>query len=87
VFHVFNHSGATDTAYPSDQAWADVVFPTCDGPFAAYTGQGVTVDGELTYSMYTPTADGWDDGDREVICFLFRADGATMASSSRVAKP
>ena len=87
VFHVFDHPAAADGAYPSDEAWAEIVFPRCDGPFSAYTGQSATVAGELTYSMYTPTEDGWSEGDREVICFLYRTDGTAMTTSSRVATP
>ncbi|HEY7736280.1 MAG TPA: septum formation family protein [Candidatus Limnocylindrales bacterium] len=87
VFHVFNHSAATDASYPSDDAWGEIVFPNCSGPFAAYTGQSPQIEGELSWSMFTPTAAGWDLGDREVICFLYRSDGTAMTKSFRVANP
>lgn len=85
VFHNFSHTGGPDAPYPSDEEWATIVFPVCDPEFSRYTGTPATPTSELTYTMFTPTRDGWDQGDRQVTCFLVRADGGPMTQSYRAA--
>jgi hypothetical protein len=85
VFHVFDHAVAGEAAYPSEDSWATIIIAACHAKYEAYTGQPFDLDGELLYNWLTPTAEGWQQGDHEVTCFLARADEKPMTRSFRVA--
>ena len=40
---------------------------------------------EFDFGSYTPSKDGWGNGDREVACFLVRTDSGTMTQSYKAA--
>jgi hypothetical protein len=81
VFFVGKSAAGDDEAYPSDEVLSAEVFGFCDSPFAAYTGKDPDTDPVWTYGYFIPTADGWDDGDRGIICYATKIDGSTTTGS------
>lgn len=84
VVFVGNMSGADD-AYPNLTQFDDYVGGTCLPAWETYTGRDYESDTELDLGYYYPLEEGWGDGDREVICYVVRVDGATMTQSVKAA--
>lgn len=80
VVFVGNYTPATDTP-PTDSAYRVFFEATCTPAFNAYTGLDFFNDPTYDMSAFTPTDEGWRSGDRKVICYAVRLDGATMAKS------
>jgi hypothetical protein len=87
VFFVGDHPGGGDAAYPSDDEFFDWSVATCEPLFASYTGSAYADQEPLDYGWFTPTGDGWSAGDREVICYLYMADGSETSQSWKDARP
>ena len=78
VFAVQTYGGG---ALPASDAQLETVFgELCVPPFQTYVGTAYQTS-ELWASFVTPTEDGWNDGDREFICYLFEEDESTMTRS------
>ena len=80
VVYVGDYAPATDT-YPSDDDFFTFFEANCGPAFNAYTGLDFLTAAEYDMSAFTPTAEGWDDNDRKVICYAVRTDDATMNAS------
>lgn len=80
VVFVGDIAGATDT-YPSEDQFLDAVSNQCIPAFNAYTGRDYDTDQELDIGYFIPTAEGWNIGDRELICYAVRVDAAPMTQS------
>jgi hypothetical protein len=80
VVFVGDMAGATD-AYPSDDQFLDAVSSQCVPAFNAYTGRDYDTDPELEIGYFIPTAEGWNVGDHELICYAIRVDAAPMTQS------
>jgi hypothetical protein len=67
--------------YPSNDEFTTFFQSACIGAFNTYTG--IDFESDTTYDMaaFTPTADGWDSGDRKVICYAVRLDNAQLTTS------
>lgn len=67
---VFANVDMTGSDYPGFEAVNNRAFQICEDNFAAYLG--ISYD-ESIYDIawFNPTADTWDIGDREVICFAY----------------
>jgi hypothetical protein len=80
VFHVVNYEGET---YPIEMTMERFVDERCVPAFEAYTGAAFDSQTELTFGWFYPTRASWNDGDREVSCYLLRSDGETLTGSRR----
>jgi hypothetical protein len=87
VFFVGDHPDGADAAFPSDDAFFEWVGGVCDPAFQTYTGAAYEDQTTLDYGYFTPTADGWEAGDREVICYLALADFSETDQSWKDAFP
>jgi hypothetical protein len=76
---------SSDT-YPTDAQFTAAVETACVPAFNAYTGLDFTTDPTFNMGYFTPTADGWGDGDRELICYVIRIDGAPVSQSLKVSQ-
>ena len=67
---VFANVDMTGSDYPGFEAVNNRAFQICEDNFAGYLG--ISYD-ESIYDIawFNPTADTWDIGDREVICFAY----------------
>lgn len=74
-----------NATYPSDVAIETWVADTCLPAWTAYTGKDYQTEPVLSLGYYTPSEEGWKDGDRGVVCYATRDDGAAMTTSVRKA--
>ena len=81
VFHEFDAQGGG--AYPTDEAWGQLIYPVCDPVFKAYTGTAVEDRTDIDYLFLVPTSDRWAGGDRHVTCFIRSLDGSPLRHSYR----
>lgn len=75
------HEAPDDAAYPTNADWSAWWEAQCIPAFEAYTGLDYATDPNLDIGVFTPTEEGWNDGDRKVICYAARMDGAPMTQS------
>lgn len=72
-YEVFAAFDMTEESYPGDAATRDIALDGCVERFDVFVGlpyeQSVL---DVTY-LY-PTQQTWDDGDREIVCALYRLD-------------
>jgi hypothetical protein len=83
VFFVADYSTASDAAFPTDAAFDRNITDECLPAFEAYTGRDWDASTDLDYFAFIPLEEGWRDGDREVLCYLARVDGAKVTGSLR----
>lgn len=84
VVFVGAHPGSS---YPPEEDFSSYVEAQCLPAFAEYTGSDYESQEVLEVGWFTPTERAWDDGDREVTCYLTPVDGARTSQSYRGAKP
>ena len=81
AYEVFAVGDYDAEVYPATRAQSDDAFASvCLGAFEEYVGLPYA-SSELWASMITPSEEGWNDGDREFICYLHEEDDAPMTSS------
>ncbi len=83
VFALVDHPGPL-AAFPDD-GFAAFVAARCGPAFEAWTGTGIADQDVLNMAWFSPTWDGWVEGDRQVTCYLVQVDGTNMYSSYRAA--
>jgi Septum formation len=83
VVFVGEHPAAKGAAPLSDAVFRDWIGTKCLPAFASYTGVDLMSQEVLDLGYFVPTNEGWDDGDRTVICYAVRVDGAQMTQSVR----
>jgi hypothetical protein len=76
---------SSDT-YPSETQFRAAVQAACVPAFKTYTGLDFATDAIFDLGYFIPTTDGWGSGDRELICYAIRLDGAPVSQSLRVAQ-
>lgn len=82
VFAVESVAGVW-TDYPGQGAVDDYAYERCSGSlFDDFVGTAY-LDSVLDVFTLTPTPDSWDQGDREVVCALYRLDFAKLTGSAR----
>jgi hypothetical protein len=74
----------TDTIFPGEDGLMEAAADGCFEEFESFVGLEYS-QSILDYSWFTPTAQSWEEGDREVICYLYDLDlkklTGTMAGS------
>jgi hypothetical protein len=81
VFALVDHPGPL-SAYPDD-GFAAFAAERCEPAFAAWTGAALEEQELLRVQWFSPTWEGWVEGDRQITCYLVQADGDNMYSSYR----
>ena len=81
VIFVGEHSAAKGAAVPSDSEFRDYVGAQCLPAFASYTGLDLMSQEVLDIGYFVPANDSWANGDRKIICYAARTDGASMKQS------
>lgn len=85
VFLVVDHPAAEDDPYPLSFTMEPFLDEQCTPAFETYTGLTFETSVDIGYGYFMPTREGWNDGDREVTCYVIRSAGAKMTSSVRAA--
>jgi putative regulator of septum formation len=83
VMVVTTHPAAEGAGYPSDTEMESFVDTQCVTAYKPYTGREPTTEAEIGLAWYVPTREGWTDGTRKVICYLYRIDKAKMTAPLR----
>ena len=73
-------------SYPTDDEMFTFISGRCITAFFDYTGLTDATAQHLDMSAFTPTVEGWDDGERKVICYAVTVDGSTMTTSVKKAQ-
>ncbi len=71
---------ARDGAYPDDAEWEQIVVDGCLAGFEEFVGVSFE-ESALELQDLTPVEEGWEAGDREVICVAFLSDGSQTTES------
>jgi hypothetical protein len=66
--------------YPDDAEWEQLLVEGCLEGFEAFVGVPYE-ESALELQDLTPTPDGWEAGDREVLCVAYLPDGSTTQES------
>jgi len=72
-------------SFPTTATVQDWVRGNCVPAWNAYTGKDFDTDTVLSLGFYQPSPDGWSGGDRTVVCYASRTDGAPLTSSVKKA--
>ncbi len=76
VFAEGTYGGAGDP-YLTDAEWDIAFTAVCEREFEPYVGAPWAIS-EIFASMLTPSAESWEEGDREVTCVLFDPKGESL---------
>ena len=82
VVLVTNHPAVKGAPYPTDSevdTWAE---NTCVPAILGYVSATADLS-SLNYGIFYPKSSDWDDGERQMICYLMRLDLAPMTNSLR----
>lgn len=83
IFAIESIAASYGSEYPGQETLLSHSYEICTGSvFATYVGTDYPVS-DLDVFTLTPTEDSWDEGDREVVCALFRVDLNKLNGSSR----
>jgi hypothetical protein len=83
VFSLVPIAGTFGETYPGDAAIQEYSYEACIGePFDSYVGTDY-LDSSLEVFTFTPSDESWDEGDREVVCVLFRLDFEKLTGTAR----
>jgi hypothetical protein len=72
----------SDGDFPGRTAVQNDAGENCVAEFDPYVGTDY-LSSSLDISALTPTDQSWDQGDREVVCFLFDLNGAQLTTSTK----
>ena len=72
--------------HPSPSDVEAFVGSTCIPAFTQYTGLDFQTATDYDLGWFWPTAEGWGQGDHEVICYLVRVDEASLTQSLKGAQ-
>ena len=72
-FEVFALVDLAEGTYPGEGEVADQARDACTDRFAAYVGIEAPVS-TLATAFLVPNEDGWEGGDREVVCLVYEPD-------------
>ena len=81
VFFVADYPGAD--AYPGVEAFDAFTEANCPPAFQEYTGLDFygTEAEDLDIGLFYPLEEGWNQGDKEITCYIVRVDGGPMNQS------
>ena len=83
VFAVESVAGLFGADYPGRDALEEHAYGVCSGPiFDSYVGTAY-LDSSLEVFTLTPTDDSWSEGDRDVVCVLYKLDFTKLTRPAR----
>jgi len=68
-----------DGDFPGDEAIKEQADADCVAAFGDFVGVEYN-DSELEYTYYFPSAESWEQGDREILCEVYDPDSQTTGS-------
>ncbi len=73
VFAIVSHPDGSDAEFPGSEIIKEFADQECEDTYYTYVGIDYA-DSLFLYSTYYPSDESWNDGDREIICFLYHPD-------------
>lgn len=67
--------------YPADSDFETFAENNCNPVYATYVGATLDQTTDYTIGFFYPQSDGWANGDRTVMCYATRQDGAPTSKS------
>jgi len=83
VVFVGTNPAAKGTPPLTDDQWLTFLSQSCVPAFDAYTGTNILAGSVMDLGAITPLDEDWNQGTRDVSCYAYRLDGATMTASIR----
>lgn len=83
VIAVLENPAGREVAYPVVSGFDDYVLDYCVPAFNSYTGRDFETATALEIGYFSPTLDGWRDGDRGFSCHVYRVDEQKLTASVR----
>lgn len=77
---IFYLSQVTEDERPSDAELEDIGGDACLAAFEGYVGIPYE-ESALDYTMFYPSPGSWEQGDREIICFIISGEGTDVQLS------
>ena len=74
------HPGGSDDPFPGEDELFDFGVDQCLARFEPLVGIPFA-ESALDIRVMTPLSEGWDDGDREILCIAERVDGRPLEES------
>jgi hypothetical protein len=72
--------------FPGEEAFDTFTEANCISAFNAYTGLDFQTAMDYDMGVFYPLEEGWDQGDREITCYIVRADDGQMTQSVKLAQ-
>ena len=85
VFALVNHPDDLNAPFPGQDAISEFADEQCKAVYYSYVGAAYA-DSLFSYSTYSPTAQSWSNGDREVICYLYHSNLEKLIGSVKASK-
>ena len=83
VIVVKDYAAPDGAVYPSDTSIENFIDAQCVAAADTYTDGKFDVDTDLYVGLYRPTAESWTDGERGMMCYLYRNGGAKLTTALR----
>ena len=80
-----NHPAAKDAPPPTEDELFSFVEASCLPAFNSYTGTDLIAEALFDIGFIYPLDEDWNKGDREISCYAYRLDEATMTTSIKKA--
>jgi len=81
VYSLLNHPAGSTAPFPGEDSILEVGETMCGAEFSQLAGSSIGVSDDLTFFLMWPTADSWEFGDREYVCFAWTASGKKIVGS------
>lgn len=82
VYAIASYPSVSGTSYPGDDVLTDWGFDTCLVRFEGYVGAPYELVPDIDITIFWPSEEGWDDGDRVVQCLLIHIEDGMKLSGS-----
>lgn len=80
---VYEVSDLPGSKFPGEEGVARLASSRCASRLAHYVGTATYDDAPYDFDYFYPGAEGWADGDRQIICVLEDLDGASLTGSAK----
>lgn len=81
IYAIFDHENSNQT-WPGQDALDAYSFEACESRFQGYVASDYATS-QLDISWFTPLEQGWEEGDHEIVCFLYDLDFAKLTGSKK----
>lgn len=87
VFAALTHPAPAGDFYPIEMTMTRYLSENCSPAFNTYTGLDYETDTTYDFGAFYPTRESWNNGDRGVICYLYRLDEQKLTQSVAASAP